>query len=125
MYMHRVAGWEVTHTGLTSNQTQLQHLESLRVQLGEKTIQFKNLTTEHAQLTTSKQEVGKQMRELFREIETLVDFLRTGIRQHYGKDSEKLIEFGLQPYRGRTKTPKAPAPEAPAVSEAPDPASAS
>ena len=75
LYMHKVAGWEVTHTGLTSNQTQLQHLENLRVELGEKTTVFKNLTTQHAQLTTSKQEVAKEMQALFREMESLVAFL--------------------------------------------------
>ena len=106
LYMHRVAGWEVTNTGLTTNQPQVQHLEGHRVQLEEKTVQFKALSAQHAALTTSKQEVGKEMRNLFREVETLVAFLRTAVRQHYGKDSEKLIEFGLQPFRGIRKAPE-------------------
>jgi hypothetical protein len=120
--MHKVAGWEVTNTGLTTNKDQVQHLEGHRSQLEERMVQFKSLSAQHAALTTSKQEVGKAMRELFREVETLVDFLRTGVKQHYGKDSEKLIEFGLQPFRGRTPSPKAPVPEAPAPSNptAPD-----
>jgi hypothetical protein len=118
LYMHRVAGWEVTGTGLAVNQPQLQHLDGHRIQLQEKTVQFKELSTQHNVLTTSKQEVGKEMRTLFREMETLVAYLRVAVRQHYGKDSEKLIEFGLQPFRGgRTPSPKAPVPEAPA----PDP----
>jgi hypothetical protein len=121
-YMHKVAGWEVTNTGLTANS--VAHLESKRVELEEKLAEFKGLSTQHAAFTTSKQEAGKDMRVLFHELETLVTFIRTGIRQHFGKDSEKLIEFGLQPYRGRTVTPKptAPLPEAPAPS---DPTSAS
>jgi hypothetical protein len=44
---------------------------------------------------------------------------------NYGKDSEVLIEFGLQPYRGRSSAPKPPAPEAPEPADpvpAPDPA---
>ncbi|MFL6203283.1 MAG: hypothetical protein ACJ76J_29300 [Thermoanaerobaculia bacterium] len=122
-YMHRVAGWEVTNTGLTANQDQFQHLEGHRVELQEKTTRFKELGAKHAALTTSKQEVGKEMRTQFREIETLVAYLRTGVRQHFGKDSEKLIEFGLQPFRGvRTAASKARKPVAPAPS---DPTSAS
>ena len=117
LYMHRVAGWEVTNTGLTANRDQVQHLEGHRAELQDKTILFKELSAQHAALTTSKQEVGKDMRALFREIETLVAFLRVGVRQHYGKDSEKLIEFGLQPFRGRTETPKPTLPEAPAPSD--------
>jgi len=118
LYMHRVAGWEVTNTGLTANQDQVEHLQGLRLQLEEKTVQFKALSAQFNALTTSKQEVNKDMRTLFREIETLVAFLRAGVRQHYGKDSEKLIEFGLQPFRGlRTPAPKPTLPEAPAPSD--------
>ena len=113
LYMHKVAGWEVTNTGLTANQDQLQHLSGHRVALEEKTEQFKDLFAQFGVLTTSKQEAAKQMQELFREVEAIVSFLRAGVRQHYGRNSEKLIEFGLQPYRGR-KSPEKPAPEAPA-----------
>ena len=123
LYMHKVAGWEVTNAGMTANQDHLQHLETLRVSLEEKTTQFKNLFAQHAALTTSKQEICKQMQELFRQVETLAALLRAAVRQHYGKDSEKLIEFGLQPFRGlKTPAPKPPTPEAPAPS-APTPAS--
>lgn len=112
-YMHKVAGWEVTATGLAANQDQLQHLAGHRIQLQEQTVEFKELSTQFNALTTSKQEVCKEMQELFRRVEALMVYLRAAVRQHYGKDSEKLIEFGLQPYRGRTPSPKAPLPEAP------------
>jgi len=111
--MHKVAGWEVTATGLAANQPQLQHLDGHRIQLQEGTVQFKALSTQFNVLTTSKQEVCKDMQELFRQVEALMVYLRAAVRQHYGRDSEKLIEFGLQPFRGRTPSPKAPLPEAP------------
>jgi len=117
LYMHRVAGWEVTSTGVALNQPQLQHLDGHRIQLQESTVQFKELSTQFNALTTSKQEVNKEMQALFRRMETLVAYLRTAVRQHYGKDSEKLIEFGVQPYRGKTPSPKAPLPEAPKPSD--------
>jgi len=112
MYMHKVAGWEVTATGLTANQPELQHLDGHRLQLQEQTVQFKELSTQFNALIATKQDVCKEMQELFRRVEALMIFLRAAVRQHYGKDSEKLIEFGLQPYRGRTPSPKAPLPEA-------------
>jgi hypothetical protein len=112
-YMHKVAGWEVTATGLAANQDQLQHLEGHRLQLQEGTVQFKTLNTQFNALMASKQDMCKEMQEVFRQMETLMIYLRAAVRQHYGKDSEKLIEFGLQPYRGRTPQPKAPLPEAP------------
>ena len=117
-YMHKVAGWEVTGTGLTANQAQFPHLDGHRQELLEATAHFKELSTQFNALTTSKQDVNKDMQALFRRVETLVAYLRTAVRQHYGKDSEKLIEFGLQPYRGgRTPAPKVPLPEAPKPSD--------
>jgi hypothetical protein len=116
-YMYKVAGWEVTNTGLTANK--VEHLEPKRVELDEKLTRFKDKSVQHGALTTSKQEVGKEMRVLFREIETLVAFIRAGIRQHYGKDAEKLIEFGLQPFRGvKAKAPETeePKPSGPTAS---------
>lgn len=42
--------------------------------------------------------------------------LRVAIKEHYGPDSEKLVEFGIQPFRGVTRKPKTPpTPEAPAA----------
>jgi hypothetical protein len=43
------------------------------------------------------------MRQIFRKGETLLDFLRTGIRQHYGLDSEKLFAFDMVPTTRRTR----------------------
>lgn len=115
LYMHRVAGWEVTNTGLSTNSADFDHLEKHRVQLEEKVARFKELSAKLAALTTSKQETTKEMRVLFREVETLVDFLRTGVRQRYGKESEKLIEFGLNPFRGfrKASAPDQPKPAGP------------
>lgn len=121
-YMHTVAGWEVTNTGLTANK--VEHLEGHRVELEEKMVLFKDLSAQHAALTTSKQEVGKKMQTLFRQVETLVAFIRAGVRQHFGKDSEKMIEFGLQPFRGRkTSEEKADKPKRSEASAEPTPAS--
>ena len=122
LYMHRVAGWEVTNTGLTANR--VEHLEGPRVELEEKMVQFKSLNAQHAALTTSKQQVAKEMQALFREVETLVAFIRAGLRQHYGKDSEQLIQYGLQPFRGfRTSEEKAAKPKTSGASGEPTSAS--
>jgi hypothetical protein len=120
--MHKVAGWEVTNTGLTANK--VEHLEGHRVELEEKMVLFKDLNAQHSALTTNKQEVAKKMQALFREVETLVAFVRAGLRQHYGKDSEQLIQFGLQPFRGfRTSAEKAAKPKTSEASGEPTPAS--
>lgn len=49
-------------------------------------------------------------------------FVNAGVRQYYGNRSEKLVEFGLQPLRGRPRrTTVPPAPPKPSVVEPPAP----
>ena len=50
-----------------------------------------------------KLELSDEMRLLFRKGETLLDFLRTGIRQHYGLGSEKLFAFDMVPTTRRPR----------------------
>jgi len=38
----------------------------------------------------------------------LVTFLRTGVKEHYGNRAEKVAEFGVQPFRRRTRQAVAP-----------------
>ena len=46
----------------------------------------------------------------------LATVLRVAIKEHYGPDSEKLVEFGIQPFRGVTRKPRTPpTSEAPAA----------
>ncbi len=113
LYMNRVAGWERVTTAIAANAAELSHLEGHRAQLDQFLEQFRGLGAQQIALTASKQETSRTMQELFRAAETLVDFLRTGVRQHYGLSSEKLIEFGLQPNRRQTRTTAPPEPTGP------------
>jgi hypothetical protein len=58
-----------------------------------------------------KQEASKQLNTFVTEGERLATVLQLAVKQHYGIRAEKLAEFGLQPFRGRTKAK--PAPETP------------
>ena len=75
-----------------------------------------SLNQEQAALTAAKQTVSKQVDEALREVTRLATVLRVAIKEHYGPDSEKLVEFGIQPFRSATRKPKTPpTPEAPAA----------
>ena len=65
--------------------------------------QAKELRAQQASLTASKQEVSKRLAEVLREAQFLTTFLDAGIREHYGNRSEKLVEFGLQPFRSQPR----------------------
>src|SRR6266545_2767257 len=92
-------------TSMAANSTEIPHLESPRVQLVTILTQAEALVTQQAALAASRQEASKQLRELLAEARRLGNFLRVGLKQHYGPRSEKLAEFKLQPFRGR-KIPK-------------------
>jgi hypothetical protein len=59
----------------------------------------KDLTAQQASLSADKQEISKRLAERMREGERLMAFVDTCVRQRYGNRSEKLVEFGLQPFR--------------------------
>ena len=74
---------------------------------------MRSLNLQYTALRASKQELVQQIKAALREGDAVADFLKTGARAHYGSDSEKLVEFGIQPFRGRRskKTELPPAPE--------------
>lgn len=129
-YMNRINGWAQTSAGVNANPAQTEHLKPGAVMLEGLHTQAVDLSKQQAALTTAKQEVTKQLRRVLREGDALADFIRTGARALFGADSEKMLEFGMQPFRGlkisseaKERKPKPAVPEgsAPATeTSAPD-----
>lgn len=110
-----LSGWQDLGLSLAANSGDLPHLETHRNLLGDMLKQARDLITQQAALTASKQEASKQLQALLAEGRKVANFLRVGVRQHYGNRAEKLVEFGQQPFRGRRRTAKTapPTPETP------------
>jgi hypothetical protein len=101
--MKKVVVWDQTATRLDDRKEEFPHLETHRVQLAGISEQYKGMNEEHKAVSARKLELSDEMRQLFRKGETLLDFLRTGIRQHYGLDSEKLFAFDMVPTTRRAR----------------------
>jgi len=99
-------------TSMAANSAEISHLDSPRIRLEAILQQAGELVTHQAALAASRQETSKQLRELITEARRLGNFLRVGLKEHYGPRSEKLAEYRLQPFRGR-KSAKPDEPEAP------------
>lgn len=97
---------ELKTKALGANLEELPHLKRGAARLDELLVLLKDLTAEQARLTARRQEISKQIEELVDEAQKLMTFLDIGVKQHYGKGSEKLAAFGLQPFRGRRKPQK-------------------
>ena len=120
--MKKVVVWDQTSTRLGERKEEFQHLEGHRIQLEGISQQYKGLNEEYKAVSGRKLELSDEMRQLFRKGETLLDFLRTGIRQHYGLDSEKLFVFHMAPTTRRARPVRKKAAQPADPVPAPEPA---
>ena len=94
---------ELRSKALAANSNELSHLEVPAGKLNGLLGQVRDLTAQQASLTASKQEVSKRLVAVLREAQFLNTFLDAGIREHYGNRAEKLVEFGLRPFRSQPR----------------------
>ena len=68
-----------------------------------------------AELIAAKQDASQRLLRLIGDGAREVTAVRKMLKAHYGLDAEKLAEFGIQPFRGRSRqlAPGLPAPETP------------
>ena len=121
-YLNVLNGWEQVAAAQEANAAEIPHMEAALAKLRGLLEQARNLTKQQDSLTAGKQEVSKQLRKTIREGQRLVNFMRVGAQEQLGPDSEKLVEFGVQPFRGRARKATTKPPEKPPT-ETPDSAS--
>ncbi|HEV8579484.1 MAG TPA: hypothetical protein VGX68_10420 [Thermoanaerobaculia bacterium] len=124
-YLNFLNGWEQITTAVVAHADELPHLEGLLFKLQTVLEKMRDASAQQAALTASKQEASKLVLSLLRQGEALADVLRTAVREHYGNSSEILVEFGLQPFRGRTRATTTKPPVNPPVEIAESPTSTS
>jgi hypothetical protein len=112
---------------LEANKADLPQLEISLTRLGTVMTRVMDLSNQQGAMTAGKQAASLELQTLLIEGQRLANGMRSLIKSHYGIRSEKLVEFGLQPFRGRVRTVKAPtptpapAPEAPTATPTPAP----
>lgn len=109
----KVGDWQRLLAPLVANADDLKHLEIPRTQLAAMVAQAADLKQQQAARRAAKQEASKQLQERLTEGVRLANLLRQAVKQHYGIRSEKLAEFGMQPFRGRKPAPATTTPSAP------------
>ena len=122
-YMNTVNGWDKLDVAVSANATQVAEVEVNLPGLRERSQKARNLFAKQAALTAAKQEVTKELQQVIQEGNARARVIREGLRTYLGKDSEKLIEFGVLPFRGlRLNRKPVPPPPAPETSAPPVPA---
>lgn len=100
-YMNLINGWDQ----VVAASEGLPHLAASRAKLQDLVEQARIQSAQQATFTAMKQQYTKDLKQTLRSGQLLVDVLRTGAREHYGTQSEKLVEFGMQPFRSKIRTP--------------------
>jgi hypothetical protein len=112
--------WQRLLAALLMNQGDLPFLETQRTQFETLVGQAEDYFQSQAALAASKQDASQKLASLVTECQRLATVVRFSLKQFYGPGAEKLVEFGIQPFRGRRKPtpPPPPPPESTAPAEA-------
>ena len=102
-YAGMIGEWQKLIATLEANASDLPHAEVPKNQLAAMLARAQWISLEQAALAATKQEKSKQLKDVMIEGQRLANALRVLIRQRYGIRSEKLVEFSLQPFRGRKR----------------------
>jgi hypothetical protein len=106
-------------TALTARLSEVPQLAQSRDLFEVAVSRAHTLIREQAVLNANKQEKSRQIKEAITDGQRLATILRKGLLQHYGPRSERLVEFGIQPFRGKKSKPAPEEPEKPTPAEAP------
>jgi hypothetical protein len=74
-----------------------------RVKLRNLLTEIVTLADEQATYRYNKHQTSKRLTAAQDEGRKLLNFFWVGLKEHYGTRNERLVEFGLQPFRGRTR----------------------
>lgn len=111
-YAGMIGEWQKLIATLEANAADLTHAEVPKNDLAAMLARAQGIFLEQAALTATKQEKSKQLKDVMTEGQRLANALRVLVRQRYGIRSEKLVEFNLQPFRGRKRKAKPAEPAA-------------
>jgi hypothetical protein len=105
---------------MEANKDQLPDLEPFRLKFAGIVTQTLDVRKQQVAFQASKQESSKQFQKLLTQGKSMANVLRTAVKDHFGSREEKIVEFGLQPFRGRKVKPAAaPTPTTPTESAGP------
>jgi hypothetical protein len=120
-YSDFVAEGERLATSLVPSLKDVPHLEAPQQKLVAIVEDVRSLAVEPNRHTANKQQVSQRLKTRLEEGKKLMTFLRTGIKEHFGNRNDKVVEFGVQPFRRRKRDASLPESKPPEATKAPQP----
>jgi hypothetical protein len=107
-YADHTKEWEEILAAVKVNASELPQLQLGSEKLGKLLGEFRDLEVQQAVHQANKQQVSKRLQVLMTEGKKVASMMRAVIREHYGNQNEKLVEFGVSPLRTRSRKPASP-----------------
>lgn len=95
--------WRTTAASAAANDSDLPQAKLLRVSLDDVIVEVDKIMVEQSAFRASKQLATQRLQTLIDKGDKLTTLLKGVIKQHYGSGNDKLVEFGIQPFRTRPK----------------------
>lgn len=113
IYGDVLAQWESMLTAMSGKTGEFPFLQAGIERLQDHLDRAKQQVLLHEEAEAQRQAASRELLGLVSEGKKAATFLRVGLKQVFGNASAKLIEFGIQPLRRRTRTTKPPEPAGP------------
>ena len=104
-YGDNLKEWEKMDGALTANADDLPQLAASHVKLANLLEDFRQLLQQQAALQAGKQQTSKQLLSVVVKGRKVMTAMRAVLKEFYGHTNEKLVEFGIQPRRTRSRKP--------------------
>ncbi len=101
-----LARWEQLLAAWEANPGDLGHIEEYRVELQELVQKVRELSGEQDALNARKQQVTRDLDTVKERGRELAQLMRMGVHTRFGRQSPKLVEFGLQPRKRKGPPPE-------------------
>jgi hypothetical protein len=106
----RFKSWRQASASAAANASEVPQAELTRVSLDKVIVEVDKILVDQSSFQASKQMSSQRLKTLVSQGDKLTTVLKTIVKQHYGSGSDKLVEFGIQPFRTRPKATVEPTP---------------
>jgi len=106
--------WRNVATATAANVAELAGTEERLTALEGVLTEVDKILAEQSAFQASKQMTSQRLKPLVNKGDKLTTVLKVMARQHYGHGNDKLVEFGIKPFRSRPKAKVAPSTTPPA-----------
>lgn len=99
-----IGDWERLTQSLNEETTDgVPPLQIMHRQLQGSLEEFRKLTLEQRRLDAEKQAVTRRMNEILEEGRKTASAIKMGLKLQLGASNERLVQFGIRPFRGRKR----------------------